>query len=905
MPKNPKLIYFPIDTGDQAQRNDPRSLLAQDVYAHVAKYLQTACQRAQTLLDQDIGQCAAFDRHRSHEAILLDGGRGTGKSSVLVNLPLYLDSAPKLRDELLILKPVDPTLLENGDDLFLNVIVAALMRDPLVRKALHSNEIGTQQFYDQLQGLGSALEGIQKIGKEYGLDKLRAFVENQELAEHVHRLFHSALVLTKKKLIVLPIDDVDTSLELAFENVEVVRKYLTSPYVLPVITGDLRLYDDVIYRQFAHRLLGMGRIDRPGALVRARSLAEEYERKVLPLPRRIRLPSLNTYLNNPNIYLADSDKKIIALPLFKNWIDALFNDRVNGEENSFRYIPLSTVREFAQFIQSTRDLLPALKRFFNRNYIEVDGSEPATMIRRKLLMSAVTATAVKDFSIEFEAAYSIRRDQTRTQRTARERAYRALKDKVAMISTKPDSEAEELRALWNCAVANYALHQRNWGSTYLIADGNVHMLKAAADVLGHDLFRPQQHDAAQYSHFEEAVEFAAVWQELLNKRAPEQWLARLPKSTLLSYPGPEIGCLINRSEPKPNNSAEFSLKLSWKIFVHWSYYSPTERSDLLLCGRMFELIVTSLTCDLTRADVQRILNRPPFYSLAAFAQTKTLHIDETIDEEEELRASKRQSDQADAEDDFAFETSLAGLIDEINTWRARSQISRPSAWFIFVVMNKFFSQTKYINAGNAEAPAGLVNLTVQSFNLFWSAVGSFEKGEVFGLPQVVATVNMPGYAKSFEHHPLYNQNIAPFLQLREDEGFFDFGTGAYTYALESHPLRRLWTAMDPHILHNDETTQRPVEENLQQPDNSIEFIDRQIDRYVNECRSRLNLSLSAVGIQAASTQDLAQLVASVEQRCSNAPETLARFREIIELKVQNLPKNSGRRRLQRIVQRLK
>lgn len=900
MSVNVEPIHFPINTGDQAQLTDPKTLLAREVYEQISSYLHIALDKSLQAMEMEASGASVFDHMRSHDAILLDGGRGTGKSSVLVNLSLFMSSDPRLRDELLILKPVDPTLLENGDDLFLNVIVAALMRDPVVRSALRNDQEGTGNFYRELEALGSALEGIQKIGNEYGLDKLRAFVENQELAEHVHRLFYSALGLTGKSLIVLPIDDVDTSLELAFENVEVVRKYLTSPYVLPLVTGDLRLYDDVIYRQFAQRLLGVGRIDRKGALERARGLAEEYERKVLPLPRRIRLPSLQSYLNDRNIHLADSTGPLIALPLFKHWLDAVFNDRVNGEENSFRKIPLRTVREFAQFIQTTRNLLPALQQFFVRNNIAINGSEPAVAIRRSLVMKPIVARAVAKFAKRYGMAFSIRKDGTRTQRTARERAYHELRDAVNDTGMTLDKNVADLRVDWNEALASYAFHQRHWGSTFLIADANVHLLNAEGDVLGHDLFRPQQHMGGQYDHFDEAFEFGSVWQAQLAQRAPEQWIARLPRTTLLSYPSPETGTHVGRVTEKSNSNLNFPVQLYRKLMVHWSYYSRTQRGDLLLCGRIFELLVASMTCDLTVAEVLRILNCPPFYSLAAFAKTKTLDFGQTV-EEEEYPESEREPDDADgyADREFAFESDLAELVQQINAWRRRTRVTPPSAWFVFVVMNKFFSQTQYINPniGNMDRDAGLARLVAQSFNLFLSTVGSFEKGELFGLPQIVATVNMPRDFGNFARHPLYIQNVAPFLQLRDDGGYADFGTNAYTYALASHPVILL--KKDFGFGPFSQASTKPTPQNS----NETELIDRRIDRYVNECRRGLDLELSTARIEATPRKVLKQFLTAVIARCEDK-ETLARLNLILSMEAPDLPPNSGRRRLQRVVQRL-
>jgi hypothetical protein len=896
-------IHFPIDTVDQAYVTSRRNLLARDVYETIVSHVRAALAKVERILANPESDAVreVFDQFRSHEAVLLNGGRGTGKSSVLVNLSRYVNDFDDLRNSLLILKPVDPTLVENGDNLFLNVIVASLLRDERVRKALRDQRDGTTEFYTELERLGSALEGIEKISSEYGLDRLQAFVENQELAEHVHMLFYRALRLTGRKLVVLPVDDVDTSLELAFDNIEVVRKYLTSPFVFPVISGDLDLYDDVIYRRFAHRLTKNGKQDDASALQRARNLAEEYERKVLPLPRRIRLPELHSYLEDPDIYLTENGSELIPLPMFKHWLEALLNDRVNGEDNTDREVPLSTVREFAQFVQACRPLIDPLKSFFDESEVGDDGADEPVMMRRRMMMSTQVAQVVAVFAEQFDSAFAIRNDGTRTQRTARDRAYRAFRENVGNAQTDPDYRMPELRRQWNRALASYAFDQRNWGSTYLVADANVYLMDASGKVLGHDLFRPQRHGARRYAHFGAGEEFAATWGALLSNKAPEQWLARLPTTTLLSYPGPETG---RHAGALVRGRADLPLALAHRLLVHWSYYSPSARGDLLLCGRVFELLVTSLTCDLTQSDLSRILHQPPFYSLAEFARTKTLDVGNEIAGDEGGVHEGVVPSTADVDDGEA-DTDFAELVVMINEWRQRVQLARPSAWFVFVVMNKFFSQVPYINrnTGLYSASGEIINLAMQAFNLFWSTVGSFEKGPVFGLPQVVATVNISGTAALFEQHPLYRQNISPFLQLRGNDGYHDFGTGSYTYALESHPLRRLWQGALSAIQPAEPRQATSTAPSGRATASAIPSeLDKRIDQYVNETARNMNLNLNADEIDRTPNTTLATLVAAVEERCGSDPATLERFRAVQH--ATGLPKNSGRRRLQRVVERL-
>jgi hypothetical protein len=317
---------------------------------------------------------------------------------------------------------------------------------------------------------------------------------------------------------------------------------------------------------------------------------------------------------------------------------------------------------------------------------------------------------------------------------------------------------------------------------------------------------------------------------------------------------------------------------------------------------VFELLVASLTCDLTPASLTRILNNPPFYSLAEFARTKTLDVGTGIADDNTAVQPPAEPSVA-PDEDFGIDSGFGDLMHQINEWRTRVQLARPNAWFVFVVMNKFFSQVPYINrnTGVYSASGEVLDLAMQAFNLFWSAVGSFEKGAIFGLPQVVATVNMSGTSKNFEHHPLYMQNIAPFLQLRGDEGYYDFFTGSYTYALESHPLRRIWQTALSNIQENLPQQATPQTANASPGGYTVE-VDKRIDRYVNEVRRQLQMSLTTEGIETASENDLRRLLAAVEQRCSRDPVARDRLKKLRS--ATNLPKNSGRRRIQRIMEKL-
>jgi len=322
------LIRLPIDQKEQASQSDVSTLLAQEIYQDLAKLLEDSLKNQPTDPDADV------DLYRSHSAILIDGQRGAGKSSVLVNLKLFLENEHKdVAEKVHILKPVDPTLLEDTDDLFLNVIVAAIIRDKDVARALSNADHKAEAFHHELQVLGNTLENLQSQRNKYGLDKLRAFMGNHDLMRQVHVLFKKALELVGKKLLVLPIDDVDTSMNRAFENLEVVRRYLTSPYAQPIITGDLSLYHEVTWRDFYGKITKGSNALEKQAIRRSQDLAREYQRKVMPLQLRREMPATSSYLKREDIVLCDGKNNYFSLLTFWRWIDALLNERVNSPPN--------------------------------------------------------------------------------------------------------------------------------------------------------------------------------------------------------------------------------------------------------------------------------------------------------------------------------------------------------------------------------------------------------------------------------------------------------------------------------------------------------------------------------------------------------------------------------------------
>ncbi len=351
--------FIPLDVSESAVVKDSRSLLPLDVYKKIAQFIRKALDNLpESAISPELNAV------RSHNAVSVDGERGTGKTSVLVNLKEYLQQDHKdLLLDIHILNPVDPTLLEDNESLFLHIIVAALLSDRAIKLAQSQSPAKSQALNKSLESLAHALASVETQSADYGMDKLRAMFGNQHLADCVQHFFKTTLDLLDKKLLVLPIDDVDTSLNRAFENLEIIRRYLTTPYVLPIVSGDRDLYREVTWRDFHGRLTKDSHYRPREAYDRAVDLAIEYQRKLLPLPRRLVMPEVSEYLTEKSdraINLELKGEKLISLNSFYVWLQIFISGPVNGLEDSQLSLPIPSIRALTQLINHCGSLIPDL-----------------------------------------------------------------------------------------------------------------------------------------------------------------------------------------------------------------------------------------------------------------------------------------------------------------------------------------------------------------------------------------------------------------------------------------------------------------------------------------------------------------------------------------------------------------
>ncbi|KWI28110.1 hypothetical protein WM04_21520 [Burkholderia ubonensis] len=813
MTDNAKL-YISTTQQETASLPDPNTLLAREVYDRLYTLIVEALQEASKALKEPGND---FDSLRTHNAVLIDGARGTGKSTVLVNLPAYLkqrantpydakqilldtrDGRATQNQDLLkrvhILKPVDPTLLEEHDDLFLHVIVAAVLSDCHVQQAQQHNEPAYRAMLRALEELAHGLESVDAQKEERGLDKLRSFIGNRQLNGKVHAFFGSVLTLLGKDLLVLTIDDVDTALDRAYENLEIVRRYLNTPLVLPIISGDLKLYNEVIWREFH------GKFVKPTPKYKERqaydlaiALATEYQRKILPVPNRMRMPDVAEYLNDFQIELRSpggdqADGTIASLGAFHAWLEGIIAGPVNALENTRLALPISSIRALTQLIRRCGqgrllEMLPSELREAKNALAAKRAGQLAPGIGSELIVRFETDYANAELAKDrdFRPVYKAFAD--------------AVRELEARRSDKNDREKspEEL-VLLSERLREQLGSERKAGPTCLVLEAMQHWYGASLpgnSILATALFQPLRHSNAAYDGFSKPDSLAS-WRRALTGQLPGYWLEQIEKrEVMLPYPLPEsgrwgrLGWNISRSSSDPRE------QLLLRLLTHGNYYSESGRATKVNIGRMFELLVASLVHDVSAQDLVNLLHRAPFHSTSTLAPTKTQNSapDEFDDDE----------GAADTDLNQLLVDAIDMLVKAIQDWRDVHQLERVrfSPWLVYNVFNKVFNQAQIFNRNQRidrrEDYAQMVfSIGLHGFYTIWSACGSFEKGPLFGLPARISTVNLRT-TNAFEQNPLFRQNILPFFpqggSVDSDVACYGKAMRAATYYLGNHPLLR-------------------------------------------------------------------------------------------------------------------
>ncbi|MGL4544850.1 MAG: hypothetical protein ACRCUU_04720, partial [Plesiomonas sp.] len=613
-------------------------------------------------------------------------------------------------------------------------------------------------------------------------------------------------------------------------------RYLATPYVLPIVCGDRKLYNDVTWRDFHGRLTKDSSYRRKEAYDTAVLLAAEYQRKTLPFPRRLTMPEVSRYWQQSNIYLRD-DKPADVMPLrnFIAWLEIFLAGPVNGLGDSQLSLPIPSMRALTQLLNRCHQLIPALPK-------AVKEADSTLQVKRAWQMPDVPVKAIEEFEKEYQQRH---KDQKREYGSAYTTFAKFSKPSSAVDASTGEDNVD--RKKWLLSLEKHFKFEPAGGAAYLVLLASKHWQQwqdAAAgqhsgSVFDTPLFQPRMHGNVNYQHFERKHDLSD-WEGTLKDKLPKVWFRDLSGlKTILPYPLAEVGSNINKDLQKQlsysrnaNNqnwlaalgkvSADFTSNellsrkagLLLNLLAEHYFYTTARRTVLLNIGRIFELIITSLLGDVELIDLQRILHSAPFFSAKSQVQ------DIAVSEQQDVNDGDQITDDSnDEEVEDPLDLALSDLQQEIAQWRKDYSIAEldVSPWLIYKVFEKVYAMVS--DNGNRESDlAAALNKAGLVFYATWSAFGSFEKGRLFGLPELTTGVGLHS-AKNFESNEHFKMNIGhlaprnnqlplPDMKTAQERKHYGAGIRSITYVLTTHPLRK-WIDEIPNLDKVSTTSSEP------------------------------------------------------------------------------------------------
>lgn len=275
---------------------------------------------------------------RRHNAILVEGGRGSGKTTFLLNVLGSIDRRDDIFQDVgrnvRVLPMVDPTLIETKQHI---IVVILAMIEAAVEGYADEDGYLESARQELAEGLG-LLDGIGNTaayGAEWedaswvmsrGLEKAR---RGHSFERKLNTYIDRALALLRLKAFVLSFDDIDTNFAHGFTILETIRKYLTSPRLVIILSGDLDLYGRLlrqnIYKTFGQQVLdsdvaiaGRSKLDLGSSVL---ELEEQYLLKIVPPQKRIAMLSVGGVMQSYDVRLdaRDALAEGSSGPLVQDW----------------------------------------------------------------------------------------------------------------------------------------------------------------------------------------------------------------------------------------------------------------------------------------------------------------------------------------------------------------------------------------------------------------------------------------------------------------------------------------------------------------------------------------------------------------------------------------------------------
>ncbi|MCQ8881873.1 hypothetical protein NQS96_08730 [Pseudoalteromonas shioyasakiensis] len=533
----------------------------------------------------------------SHNAILVTSQRGSGKTVFLRNIKKIWAKSDNKSSELLFLKVIDPTMLMDNDS-FANVIVAQIY-DAVSRKLNtqtccdDKSRFSRDEFHRYLKKLADSMGKTSEFNGSIGIDKILKYSSGIHLEKNFHNFVESAISILGCKAIVVLIDDVDMALDKAFEVVDDVRRFLGCPYIIPIVSGELKLYEHMTQNHFDDKAYNNHCRDtnlRTQGKKFSEDLRDAYLTKVFPASMRISLFPVERLLAQMQIKYGKNGE-VIPFPEYQEKVFNQFYYLRHNSEARRNWPELTSAREFTQLVRTLHpDELEKKELTFNQEIALYNRLKNWAVQKKSGELMAFSETAItvlqnnnSNFDINNLLAFNIKKQIDSNIYHWAE--CKTLENQMLSLNTKGADSEENLSAL---------------KSVFEQDDRSLQSMPPL-EFLYEKLFISK----GAYK-FEQGIKI------------------QTPLENLNKINASRHGCLPVKNDIPEDFYIHNVLK---DIYTESQIYTTLHNErEFIFFSRAFELIAYSFfkpKSEIVQVeDIYQILSRKPFYSLIRLAETK-------------------------------------------------------------------------------------------------------------------------------------------------------------------------------------------------------------------------------------------------------------------------------------------
>ena len=257
----------------------------------------------------------------SNNILLINGGRGQGKTSLLLSFrnDIISDSVDGLsKSRTYVLKALDPSFFSDGES-FIRIFVSEIYKvfldnmfiiEKQFERHLTADCLQEHRFEYQAQRLTLLLQEIIQLSRMLEKDKIETddlellanISDSGKLMEKIQELvaiFLEFSLGSREGILVLPIDDMDMCSGNVYSICEQIRKYLKVPNVIIVMAADVRQIQLSVIQAYIQQNELLGKYGTGLVLGEyATKMAGKYIEKLFPGICRVNLPDIRTYMGD-------------------------------------------------------------------------------------------------------------------------------------------------------------------------------------------------------------------------------------------------------------------------------------------------------------------------------------------------------------------------------------------------------------------------------------------------------------------------------------------------------------------------------------------------------------------------------------------------------------------------------